>query len=218
MISRSPSHSFGFQGSRWLVPLSSSSSSSSSFSSSSSSVLLVTSTSSLGWPQTSSSSSAAPAIRRCSTLKDLERTVYVHPLSQIILEYLQVTKHDWILRHQLDRLRLHRDGSFELLFPTKETGGDHHQTEHCEDGNDSTMKRNDIDLPSKARIWTSYDEMEKKHWLTVHRGTLHQRYMLQDNLQPAWHGNKPSLPERIHSAVDDMIRVIDQHLDKEGNY
>jgi hypothetical protein len=110
-------------------------------------------------------------------------TVYVHPLSQIILEYLQDCRHDWIVRHGLDQaLTLHRDGSFVLKFGK---------------GNDD-------------KIWTSYDEEEKKHWLTVQKQSLHQRFLLQDNLLPAWHGNKKSLPERIHLSVDAMIRAVDR--------
>jgi hypothetical protein len=114
-----------------------------------------------------------------------ERTVYVHPLSQIILEHLQNSHHDFIMRQGLHTsLTLHRDGSFELKFPA--------QTEE-----------------KVHRIWTSYDEVEKKHWLTVYRGpTVNERFLLQDNLLPAWNNNRKSLPERIHVAVDDMVRAV----------
>lgn len=56
---------------------------------------------------------------------------------------------------------------------------------------------------------TSYDEKEKKHWLTVHRGNLVGRFMLQDNLKAAWNDNK-STPEKIAAAVDSMITKIDE--------
>lgn len=116
-----------------------------------------------------------------------ERTVYVHPLSQIILEYFQNYRSDWLIARGLDQaLTLHRDGSFVLQI----------------------QRSNDDDSP--FRIWTSYDEMDKKHWLTVHKGDLHERYLLQDNLMPAWHANRTSLPDRIFLAVDDMIRAIDR--------
>ncbi len=119
-----------------------------------------------------------------------ERTVYVHPLSQIILEYLQGAHHDWVVSQKLDSsLKLHRDGSFELKFPmTNEYEGDVH------------------------RIWTSYDEVEKKHWLTIFRGSnIQERFLLQDNLLSAWNNNRKSLPERIHASVDEMIRIVNDH-------
>ena len=56
---------------------------------------------------------------------------------------------------------------------------------------------------------TSYDTEEKKHWLTVHKGDLIGRYMLQDNMKPAWHDDKRSIPEKIKDAVDEMIEKID---------
>jgi hypothetical protein len=114
-----------------------------------------------------------------------ERTVYVHPLSQIVLEYLQNSQRDFVITQGLSRsLTLHRDGSFELRFPSQPEEKVH-------------------------RIWTSYDEVEKKHWLTVYRGpNVKERFLLQDNLLPAWNNNRKSLPERIHTAVDDMIRVV----------
>ena len=116
-----------------------------------------------------------------------ERTVYVHPLSQIILEHLQDAHHDFIVTHGLDSsLTLHRDGSFELIFPSQPEEKVH-------------------------RIWTSYDEVEKKHWLTVYRGPhVKERFLLQDNLLPAWNNNRKSLPERIYVAVDDMVQAISQ--------
>ena len=76
------------------------------------------------------------------------------------------------------------------------------------------------------RIWTSYDETQKKHWLTVNVGKessvgplptgvqLRQnRFLLQDNTMTAWHTHRKSLPERVHGAVESMIEAIDRmHL------
>jgi hypothetical protein len=47
-------------------------------------------------------------------------TVYVHPLSQIILQHLQNTRHDWVSKVGLDAggLTLNRDGTFVMRFPT----------------------------------------------------------------------------------------------------
>jgi hypothetical protein len=127
-----------------------------------------------------------------------QRTVYVHPLSQIILEYFQGSRFDWIHQKGLERsLVLHRDGSFEMKFPTS----------------DEEISPSDIVSAQKSsvnKIWTAYDEQDKKHWLTVQKGHLHERYLLQDNLASAWHANRRSLPERIHTTVEEMIRAIDQ--------
>jgi hypothetical protein len=98
----------------------------------------------------------------------------------------------------LDRsLTLHRDGSFVLQMA----------------GAADADADADAD-PASSRIWTSYDEIEKKHWLTVHKGDLHQRFLLQDNMLGAWHANRKSLPERIHVSVDEMIRAIDRMEEK----
>jgi len=138
----------------------------------------------------------------------LKRTVYVHPLSQIILEYLQDCRHDWIVEQGLEALTVHRDGSFELTFTSH---NNNNNSGKDDSGDPSAVDSDNIaktTLPDK--IWTSYDDEEKKHWLTVQKNSLHQRFLLQDNLLPAWHGNRKSLPERIHLSVDAMIRAIDR--------
>ena len=119
-----------------------------------------------------------------------EPTVYVHPLSQIVLEHLQNTHHDWVVSQKLDTtLTLHRDGSFELKFPMSGEGNISEEVH---------------------RIWTSYDEVEKKHWLTVYRGAnIHERFLLQDNLSPPWNMHRKSLPERIRVSVDHLVRIVD---------
>ena len=61
-----------------------------------------------------------------------------------------------------------------------------------------------------GRIWTFYDKQERKHWLTVQRGELVGRYMLQDNQRPAWHSDRKSLPERVSDAVQEMIVKLEQ--------
>ena len=120
------------------------------------------------------------------------RNVYVHPLSQIILEHLQDEQSDWILQKGLERsLNIHRDGSFELHFSSPSSSS----SDNDEKGD---------------RIWTSYDEQEKKHWLSVQRGSLYERFLLQDNLLSAWNDNRKSLPERVQMAVDEMIHAIEQ--------
>lgn len=202
------------------------------------------------------------------------RSVYVHPLSQILLEYLQDSHHEWIVAKGLDRsLTLHRDGSFELKHvlqshatkstptatqPLSSTTHKKYQpknnvgplisastsaiaemkhkksnktkpTSTIKDtsDNDATVKdlsrshqenkqhhataASATDKNDNIRIWTSYDEQEKKHWLTVRRGLFRQSFLLQDNLLTAWQGNRgTSLPERLHVAVDEMVRAVDR--------
>lgn len=148
---------------------------------------------------TLSSSSFGNTARSFSTTFELDRTVYVHPLSQMILEYLQSQKNDWVLAHGLEGLTVHRDGSFELKFDSVNHGGD-------DDKNDT------------SRIWTSYDESESKHFLMVHyRGVLLERYLLQDNLTSAWNDNKKSIPERIQESVDEMILAVNDTNEKRGD-
>lgn len=115
-----------------------------------------------------------------------QESVYVHPLSQVCLMYLQSNCHDWIIKNKLEKsLKFHRDGTFVIEFPDK-----------------------------TAKIWTAYDGHDKKHWLNFEKGSVQYRYMLQDNLMPAWHGNKRmSLPERIHQSIDELIEVVDQLKD-----
>lgn len=57
-------------------------------------------------------------------------TCYVHPLSQMVLEYLQRECADWVLARQLDRpLTLHRDGTF-MLASKIWTSYDPHSKKH----------------------------------------------------------------------------------------
>lgn len=190
------------------------------------------------------------------------RSVYVHPLSQIVLEYLQDTHHEWVVAKGLDQsLTLQRDGSFELKHVsqsnssmstaastphlsssplkkeqpkanfeplisastsavatmkderTKEKSSDSEITARSTPASQQkhTSATSTIDNNCNTRIWTSYDEQEKKHWLTVRRGLFRQRFLLQDNLLTAWQGNRgTSLPERLQVAVDEMIRAVDR--------
>jgi hypothetical protein len=112
-----------------------------------------------------------------------QKSEYVHPLSQLVLEHLQTSRSDWIQRTGLDKgLVLQKDGTFLLKFPSYE-----------------------ID---QSRIWTWFDNEEKKHWLTVHKGELVGRFLLQDNMKPAWNDSK-STPEKVQNAVDAMIDRIE---------
>ena len=202
------------------------------------------------------------------------RNVYVHPLSQIVLEYLQDSHHEWVVAMGLDgSLTLHRDGSFELKHVHVHVPQSHASTSMSLSSSTTHNKKNepliststskkaamnqeknnetdasDSDAAAKGssksqhqqkeqqqhhqqtsaaasttttdnnnnnnnniRIWTSYDEQEKKHWLTVRRGLFRQRFLLQDNLITAWQGNRGvSIAERLHVAVDEMIRAVNR--------
>jgi len=123
---------------------------------------------------------------------------YVHPLSQLVLEHLQTTRYEWIQQHGLDRgLQIQRDGTFVLRFPSTTTTTTTTTTNEVST-NTNTMEdepQQQQQQPSAGRIWTFFEPKERKHWLTVHRGDLVGRYMLQDNTKPAWHDGR-STPEK----------------------
>lgn len=106
-------------------------------------------------------------------------SVYVHPLSQIVLAYLQDDCHEWIVNSGLEQgLKVHSDGSFSLDSAT-------------------------------ARIWTLYCPDQKRHYLAFSSNQVHYNFLLQDNLRSAWHhGNKrTSLHLRIQQSVRDLIQA-----------
>ena len=134
-------------------------------------------------------------------LKSPINPVYVHPLSQIVLQFFQKHCHHWICAKNLDgALTLHRDGTFMMQAPPS---------------------KNSTKAP---RIWTYYDTMDKKHWLsyklvdtsTEEEGshpTAQRRFLLQDNLMPAWHGNRrKNLSERVQECVVDLIHQVDEDM------
>lgn len=184
-----------------------------------------------------------------SSNDDEFRSVYVHPLSQVVLEYLQETHHQWVVAKGLDQsLTIHRDGSFELKHtplshatvssptPTHPYLSSNHKKDQRKSdsgpiiststsaitamegtSNKETNSKIEskphvpIDENNNLRVWTSYDEQEKKHWLTVRRGLFRQRFLLQDNLLTAWQANRGiSLQERLHIAVDEMIDAVNR--------
>jgi hypothetical protein len=133
-------------------------------------------------------------------LASADKSKYVHPLSQIVLLYLQSDDcHEWVTRAGLDRnLTLHQDGTFSLESAT-----------------------------TSARIWTAYCPDEKKHWLSyssssggiptgnssstaadANPATVLHKFMLQDNLLSAWHDNKNSSHARIEQAVRDLMQEV----------
>lgn len=142
--------------------------------------------------------------------------VYVHPLSQIVLLYFQQECHHWIVSRNLDRnLTLHRDGTFVLE-------GSPGPTQH--DGRNPSFAA----TTKSPRIWTCYDPIDKKHWLSfsmmdplqdeeadegIEKSVQH-RFLLQDNLMPAWqHGNRrKGLSERVQDSVVELMQMVDQEI------
>jgi len=114
------------------------------------------------------------------------QSVYVHPLSQIVLRHFQTSCHDWIRSKRLDEnLVIHRDGTFVLTPP------DH-------DGDSSAL-----------RVWTYYDGEDRKHWLSVTVNQVQHRFLLQDNMLSAWRGYKRnSLTERVQESVQDLMDAV----------
>lgn len=120
-------------------------------------------------------------------------SVYVHPLSQLVLRHFQTSCHDWIRAKKLDQnLILHRDGTFVLTPPPA-------------DDNDGTSSS------SSLRIWTYYDGEDRKHWLSVSVNQVHHRFLLQDNLLSAWRGYKRnSLADRVQESVQDLMDAVEE--------
>jgi hypothetical protein len=138
---------------------------------------------------------AADATTAAGTTADSDpefNPVYVHPLSQIVLRHFQTSCHPWIVSKNLETLKIHRDGTFELCRP-------------------AVANDNDEDDPPALRIWTYYDNDDRKHWLSVSVNHVQHRFLLQDNLLSAWRGYKRnSLPERIQESVQDLIGAVDE--------
>mmetsp|Transcript_2760 Transcript_2760/g.5677 ORF Transcript_2760/g.5677 Transcript_2760/m.5677 type:complete len:157 (+) Transcript_2760:200-670(+) len=104
---------------------------------------------------------------------------YVHPLTQIVLTRLQDKHYNF-----LKEFKLSEDPQFKSDGTVKLSGG-------------STM------------ITTSFDDETKIHYLNAQHKDKVGRYVLQENLKPAWHSSKMSPKERIEKAVTDMVGMIE---------
>jgi hypothetical protein len=137
--------------------------------------------------------------------------VYIHPLSQIVLLYFQKECHEWICSKNLDRhLTLHRDGTFVLEAPPQDDKG--------------TSSDTSSRVTKSPRIWTCYDHVDKKHWLSYvmvdsssttdcSETQRQHRFLLQDNLLSAWQGNRrKSLAERVEEGVQELLEIVDQDM------
>jgi hypothetical protein len=153
------------------------------------------------------------------------KSVYVHPLSQVVLLQLQSDEcYEWMKRAGLDgHLTVHRDGTFSLETPPTTT--------HSNDTADADT--NNTSANPSSRIWTAYDPDEKKHWLMYTRSTggrdsngnntfsedddrnavaaattptgVRERFLLQDNEKSAWNDEKTSLHVRVQEWVSELM-------------
>lgn len=140
-----------------------------------------------------------------------QQYVYVHPLSQIILEHLQSNQSEFLAKSgfEISNIQYRKDGTFALTFPNDTSTNNSNTSTHDTESN-TINTRNEDDSVERGKIWTSYEIEEKKHWLTVQKGALVGRYMLQDNMKPAWHSDKKSTPEKVQDAVDAMIKKLSE--------
>ena len=104
---------------------------------------------------------------------------YVHPLSQIVLEEVQQ--------------QTMSGGKAKMKLKIHESNG--------------TIELTDVDN-DQTRIWTTFDSTEKKHWLCAQQGDQVGQYLLQDNLQPAWHTDARSKHEKVQHAVQELLQNI----------
>eukprot|EP00956_Cyclotella_meneghiniana_P030636 scaffold77880_cov74-Cyclotella_meneghiniana.AAC.1 len=83
-----------------------------------------------------------------------QKSEYIHPLSQIVLEHLQTVHSDWVERNGLETgLILNKDGTFVLRF---DGGGGGANTNNGNDGvgNDAKGSDNvDVDAETVDSIW-----------------------------------------------------------------
>jgi len=130
--------------------------------------------------------------------------VHIHPLSQIVLQYLQDSCHEWVKNVGLERLTLNRDGTFILRFPRNPgLANDAIETDNNNPNSGCTQTTRD-------KLWTYYDSVKKQHWLAVQKGALKIQCLLQAEMKPSWHPSNVPITHSIHHAVEEMIASIDK--------
>lgn len=121
--------------------------------------------------------------------------IYVHHVSRVALEHLQDQCSDWLVERGLDRkLTICQNGTFILRFP------------------------------EYGRIWTSYDPLQRQHWLSVYSNKLAVRFLLKDHDRAALalqeqqqqqqpkenvQANYASSTLQIQEAVNEMIKAVE---------
>lgn len=187
----------------------------------------------------SSDSAPSPPANNVLDILSMQRpdvhftSVYVHPLSQIILNHFQTHCHDWIRSKRLDNnLILHQDGTFVIQSSGRKPS-------RIEAPSTASMKSSILlnknfrfilpysdqrvvrgqstaraSSPSSIRIWTSYDTSEGKHWLCVsmEESRFSTKYLLQDNSLTPWQGFKlRSVPERVCASVHELMKAVNDY-------
>ena len=59
-------------------------------------------------------------------------------------------------------------------------------------------------------IATGYKSDLKHHVLTLRSGDDVGEYVIQDNTIPPWHTSKVSVEERVHNAVDELVKIVEK--------
>ena len=128
--------------------------------------------------------------------------VYVHPLSQMVLLYLQSYCHDWVQARQLQHLNLQVDGTFRVrsvgvpttTAPPLRRSTLIHRDALVNNGAQPTMTATTRhEIPRIIQIWTKYEKEERKHWLCAAVVTDHSNTTTKSTNH---HGNSP---------FDDMV-------------
>lgn len=146
-------------------------------------------------PKKAAESNVLRRDKRENLLHENMKSVYVHPLSQIVLQHFQEKFHPFLTITGLDRgLSINEDGTLLIRFPCS-------TEEKAEENN---------------RIWTTYEPEERKHWLSVKKGDIVERFMLQDDMRPAWHSSASSTPAKVQNAVDELVATLEYELKKES--
>ena len=161
-------------------------------------------------------------------------SVYVHPLSQMVLQCLQTNCHEWVQSKNLHaNLIIRGDGTFVTESTTAITTSlvlPNRRSKPITDVDNSVAMMNHHYARNSIKIWTTYEKEERKHWLCVSvanndnpatdprkNGTfepeilMQNRYMLQDNTLTPWQSHskvRGSIPERVQTHVDEMIHDI----------
>lgn len=126
--------------------------------------------------------------------------VYVHHVSQTVLQHLQDKHASWLTRYGLDRgLRLNANGTFVMLFPSSSP---------------TTTTTATADREDAGRIWTSYDLTTKQHWLSIYRRNLVGRFLLKDDAsfkrqQTSATFTIGGAEHAIRGAVDQLAHALD---------
>lgn len=144
---------------------------------------------------------------------------YIHPLSQLVLDRLHSAHSPFLAKHGLTSPVIKPNGTFALSTPSSSASA-------------ATAAPAAASSPSSSlHIFTSFDTLEKKHYLHVAlvprsppvagasgsgsaspsaKVVREGRFVLQDNLKPAWHSSKMALPDAVNKAVDDMTKAVDE--------